>query len=49
MHILLLFLLYLPSNNPQSSERYYSFLWGNAKFIYMDSNIPYTTGSDQYN
>ena len=40
---------YLPSNNPQSSERYYSFLWGNAKFICMDSNIPYTTGSDQYN
>lgn len=40
---------YLPTNNPQSSERYYSFIWGNAKFICLDSNIPYTTGTDQYN
>jgi predicted phosphodiesterase len=39
---------YLPTNNPQQSERYYSFIWGNAKFICMDSNIPYTPGSDQY-
>lgn len=40
---------YLPSNNPQGSERYYSFYWGNAKFICLDSNIPYTAGTDQYN
>ncbi|MDX2360656.1 MAG: metallophosphoesterase [Crocinitomicaceae bacterium] len=40
---------YLPTNNPQQSERYYSFTWGNAKFICMDSNIPYTDGTDQYN
>lgn len=40
---------YLPSNNPQSTERYYSFAWGNAKFICLDSNIPYTIGSDQHN
>jgi hypothetical protein len=40
---------YLPSNNPQNSERYYSYAWGNAKFICLDSNIPYTEGSDQYN
>lgn len=39
---------YLPTNNPQQSERYYSFIWGNAKFICLDSNIPYTEGSDQY-
>ena len=40
---------YLPSNNPQNSERYYSYTWGNAKFICLDSNIPYTKESDQYN
>ena len=40
---------YLPSNNPQNSERYYSYTWGNAKFICLDSNIPYTEESDQYN
>lgn len=40
---------YLPTNNLQQSERYYSFTWGNAKFICMDSNIPYTSGTDQYN
>jgi hypothetical protein len=40
---------YLPTNNPQQTERYYSFLWGNAKFISLDSNIPYTVGTDQYN
>lgn len=39
---------YLPSNNLQDSERYYSFVWGNAKFICLDSNIPYTSGTDQY-
>lgn len=40
---------YLPTNNPQQTERYYSFNWGNAKFICLDSNIPYTNGTDQYN
>lgn len=40
---------YLPTNNPQQTERYYSFNWGNSKFICLDSNIPYTIGSDQHN
>jgi hypothetical protein len=40
---------YMPTNNPQQSERYYSFTWGNAKFICLDSNIPYQIGSDQHN
>jgi hypothetical protein len=40
---------YLPTNNPQQTERYYAFNWGNSKFICLDSNIPYTTGTDQYN
>ena len=40
---------YLPTNNPQNSERYYSYTWGNAKFICLDSNIPYTIGTDQHN
>lgn len=39
---------YLPTNNPQQSERYYSYTWGNAKFICLDSNIPYTIGTDQH-
>ncbi len=39
---------HLPTNNPQNSERYYTFTWGNAKFICLDSNLPYTQGSDQY-
>lgn len=40
---------YLPSNNPQNSERYYSFEWGDSKFICMDANISYAVGSAQYN
>lgn len=40
---------YLHTNNPQQTERYYSFNWGNSKFICLDSNIPYTVGTDQYN
>lgn len=32
---------HLPHNNPDSSERYYSFVWGNAKFICLDSNIKF--------
>ena len=39
---------YLPHNNPASSELYYSFTWGNAKFIALDGNISYTSGSAQY-
>ncbi len=37
------------SNNPQQSERYYSFTWGNGKFICLDANIDYSIGSDQHN
>ena len=40
---------YLPSNNPIQSERYYSFTWGNSKFICLDANIDYSIGSDQHN
>lgn len=39
---------YLFSNNPANTERYYSFEWGNSKFICLDANLPYTTGSDQH-
>ena len=38
----------LPHNNPANSELYYSFTWGNAKFITIDGNISYTAGSAQY-
>lgn len=40
---------YQPTNNPQNSERYYTFTWGNAKFICLDSNSDYAPGSDQHN
>jgi hypothetical protein len=40
---------YLPTNNPLQTERYYSYTWGNAKFICLDSNIPYPIGTDQHN
>ena len=40
---------YLPSNNPANSERYYSFEWGDAKFVCMDANISYAPGSAQFN
>ncbi|RKH98943.1 discoidin domain-containing protein [Corallococcus sp. AB038B] len=30
--------MYLPANNPQGSERYYSFDWGPVHFISLDSN-----------
>ena len=39
----------LPHNNPANTELYYSFTWGNAKFIALDGNIDYTAGSAQYN
>ena len=39
---------HLPHNNPANSEKYYSFTWGNAKFITIDGNSSYTAGSAQY-
>ncbi|MBI1885800.1 MAG: metallophosphoesterase family protein [Chloroflexi bacterium] len=39
---------YLPHNNPENSERYYSFDFGDAHFIAMDTNSPYGQGSAQY-
>ncbi|NBD08517.1 metallophosphoesterase [Corallococcus silvisoli] len=30
--------LYLPTNNPAGSERYYSFDWGHVHFVSIDSN-----------
>lgn len=40
---------YLFSNNPANSERYYSFEWGDAKFVCLDGNINYKIGSPQFN
>ncbi len=40
---------YLFHNNPANSERYYSFTWGDAKFICLDANMTYAVGSAQYN
>lgn len=39
---------YLPHNNPDSTERYYSFRWANSFFIAMDTNIDYSPDSPQY-
>lgn len=39
---------YLPHNNPDSSESYYSFDYGNAHFISLDTEIPYEPSSAQY-
>lgn len=39
---------YLPSNNSEQSERYYSYRWANAYFIVLDSNIDMRPGSKQY-
>ncbi len=39
---------YLPHNNPANTERYYSFIWGNAKFICLDPHMSYAVGSAQY-
>jgi hypothetical protein len=38
----------LPHNNPDSTERYYSFNYGHAHFIALDTNIPYYPGTAQY-
>lgn len=34
---------YLPHNNSENSEKYYSFTWGDAKFICLDVITPYDT------
>ncbi len=39
---------YLPHNNPDSTERYYSFNWGNVHCIALDTNIDYSPNSPQY-
>jgi len=39
---------YLPFNNPLNTERYYSFRWGKAFFINLDTNIDYSPDSPQY-
>lgn len=39
---------YLPHNNPTNTERYYSFIWGNAKFVCLDPRLSYAVGSEQY-
>ena len=39
---------YLPHNNPDSTERYYSFRWANAFFIALDTNGDYSPGSPQH-
>ena len=40
---------YLPNNNPDSTERYYSFRWANAYFIALDTNGDFSPESAQYN
>ena len=39
---------YLPHNNPDSTESYYSFDYGNSHFISLDTEIPYGPASAQY-
>lgn len=39
---------YLPHNNPDSTEAYYSFDYGNSHFISLNTQIPYGPSSDQY-
>lgn len=36
---------HLPRNNPQNTERYYSFDWGNAHFVALDSELYHEDGS----
>lgn len=38
---------YLPANNPEGSERYYSFDCGCAHFVALDSNMAFTVGTPQ--
>ena len=39
---------YLPHNNPEETERYYSFRWANAYFIALDTNSDFAPGSAQH-
>lgn len=39
---------YLPHNNPDSTESYYSFDYGNSHFISLDTQKPYGQASAQY-
>lgn len=39
---------YLPTNNAEQSERFYSFRWGPAFFLNLDSNMDVSEGSPQY-
>jgi len=39
---------YLPHNNPDSTERYYSFNYGHVHCISLDTNLPYSPGSPMY-
>ncbi|ARA94229.1 hypothetical protein AWN76_014405 [Rhodothermaceae bacterium RA] len=39
---------YLPHNNPQQTERYYSFDYGPVHAIALDTNIGFTPGTPQY-
>ncbi|NIM96746.1 MAG: hypothetical protein GTO24_01285 [candidate division Zixibacteria bacterium] len=39
---------YLPHSNPDSTEAYYSFGYGNSHSISLDSEIPYGASSPQY-
>ena len=39
---------YLPRNNPEGTKRYYSFDYGNARFIALDSNQRPESGSPEY-
>jgi len=40
--------IYLPHNNPDSTESYYSFDYGNSHFISLDTQKPYGPSSGQY-
>lgn len=39
---------FYPTNNRDSTERYYSYRWANAFFINIDSNLDMSEGSAQY-
>lgn len=39
---------HLPSNNPHGTKRYYSFDYGNARFIALDTNQPPGSGGAMY-
>ncbi len=40
---------YLPDNNPAGTELYYSFDYGNAHFVALNTEQDFTPGSPQYN